>query len=614
MVEPKPLRLKVQKSAPYERHAPAALRPVARVLVDTGVLHLDQPFDYLVSEKLDAQAQPGHLVAISFNGREVQGYILDRQELGDVKQSSLKYIDRVLSARPLLLPEQYQLFLALSHRYAASIWSFISAAIPPRSASAEKGLVEIKPFIPVAAPASTIKEAFTLPLNQNRWQKIVQVVAERVESGQVLFIVPEESDLEVFTALLEPIYGTDLIVQSSARTPSQRYRNYLAIAAGEPTVILATRSGLFSPLRDGSTIIIFEEPSPSHYEKRYPGWNARDVALLRTNHNLIFMGDSWSMELSRLIQLGFVSHTLSQQANSRSYSFAQSRDSHLAVISRNLRKGSVLISLANPSPLVGLACRRCRNRALCECGGVLISKSGNRITCSLCDRTYLPWKCQHCSHPETVSIKKDPASLAESLSRAFPGHRVLLSHASHRLTEIEDTDALVIATIGHEPAGNYEAVILLDGEFLINRPGLRTEESMLAHWLSLIALAKMDGEVFLSLPQSHPVAIAIASEQPDRFLVETLSDRADVQLPPFYRFALVEVENKDLALFTQAAVESAIFSMITPIALDALHTRVILRARVEQSSDFSEFFLSLLRYRSLKGLTSISVRIDPFSF
>ncbi|OSC51558.1 hypothetical protein B5181_39425, partial [Streptomyces sp. 4F] len=33
--------------------------PVARVLVDKGVLHLDRYFDYAVPEELDADAQPG---------------------------------------------------------------------------------------------------------------------------------------------------------------------------------------------------------------------------------------------------------------------------------------------------------------------------------------------------------------------------------------------------------------------------------------------------------------------------------------------------------------------------------------------------------------------------
>ncbi len=40
--------------------------PVARVLVDKGVLHLDRYFDYAVPEELDADAQPGVRVRVRF--------------------------------------------------------------------------------------------------------------------------------------------------------------------------------------------------------------------------------------------------------------------------------------------------------------------------------------------------------------------------------------------------------------------------------------------------------------------------------------------------------------------------------------------------------------------
>lgn len=40
--------------------------PVARVLVDKGVLHLDRYFDYAVPAELDAEAQPGVRVRVRF--------------------------------------------------------------------------------------------------------------------------------------------------------------------------------------------------------------------------------------------------------------------------------------------------------------------------------------------------------------------------------------------------------------------------------------------------------------------------------------------------------------------------------------------------------------------
>ncbi|MYR54778.1 primosome assembly protein PriA, partial [Streptomyces sp. SID625] len=59
--------------------------PVARVLVDKGVLHLDRTFDYAVPAELDADAQPGVRVRVRFGagrhrvreGRREGGGLID---------------------------------------------------------------------------------------------------------------------------------------------------------------------------------------------------------------------------------------------------------------------------------------------------------------------------------------------------------------------------------------------------------------------------------------------------------------------------------------------------------------------------------------------------------
>src|SRR5659263_645516 len=54
------------------------MNPVARVAVDVPLAHLDRPFDYLVPERLAADAVPGCRVRVRFHGRLVDGYVLER--------------------------------------------------------------------------------------------------------------------------------------------------------------------------------------------------------------------------------------------------------------------------------------------------------------------------------------------------------------------------------------------------------------------------------------------------------------------------------------------------------------------------------------------------------
>ena len=56
---------------------------VARVLVDTGLVHLDRPFEYRVPEELAAEAVPGARVKVRFAGQDVDGFVLERAAESD---------------------------------------------------------------------------------------------------------------------------------------------------------------------------------------------------------------------------------------------------------------------------------------------------------------------------------------------------------------------------------------------------------------------------------------------------------------------------------------------------------------------------------------------------
>ena len=78
-----PLQLSLLQGFPASAAAAAgpalaAQLPVARVLIESSLPHLDRPFDYSVPAALDAAAQPGVRVKVKFNGQELAGYLLER--------------------------------------------------------------------------------------------------------------------------------------------------------------------------------------------------------------------------------------------------------------------------------------------------------------------------------------------------------------------------------------------------------------------------------------------------------------------------------------------------------------------------------------------------------
>ena len=115
---------------------PAPDCPVARVAVDIPLAHLDRPFDYLVPERLAAQALPGVRVRVRFAGQLTDGFILERASASE-HQGRLSYLQRVVSAEQVLTPEIAGLARAVADRYAGTLADVLRLAIPQRHAATE---------------------------------------------------------------------------------------------------------------------------------------------------------------------------------------------------------------------------------------------------------------------------------------------------------------------------------------------------------------------------------------------------------------------------------------------------------------------------------------------
>src|SRR5690242_5750280 len=110
---------------------------MARVLPMLSVPHLDREFDYLVSTEQSDDAQPGVRVRVRFHGRLVDAFVLERRSDTD-HVGKLGWLDRVVSAEPVLTPDVRRLVDAVAARYAGTRADVLRLAVPPRHANVEK--------------------------------------------------------------------------------------------------------------------------------------------------------------------------------------------------------------------------------------------------------------------------------------------------------------------------------------------------------------------------------------------------------------------------------------------------------------------------------------------
>lgn len=616
----RPLRLK-REVAPRIQNSAASRLPVARVWVDNSIYHLDSPYDYLIPESLDSEIGVGVRVEVPFNGRAVEAIVLQR--LPESETIKLKFLLKVISPHPVATTETLALIEAVAARWAAHPYDVIRSAIPPRTASVDK-----ESFAPVAMSIRLAKPSRTylqLPPEQSRAQVIATHIKKLSSRGRVLVIVP---DSRLLNQLVELTPQTVAIDSSLDRT--SRYRNFLKALHGAGEIFIGTRSAIFAPVPDLVAIIVIDDGSENQYEKRSPGWNVRDVAILRSQLQRVsidFVGYSPSSEIARLIELKWIDYQSIRRKVSVQ-NFPQSTNELLpgriiSEIRKALTVGPVLFIASRKGYSQAISCARCRNLALCECGGKLFKPSQqSKAECVLCSKVHDPWRCTWCRCETPFLIGRGSSRFAQEIGAAFPGKQITSSEGDHILEKYQLREGIVIATPGSVPesADGYSAVVILEGDSYFLQSDIRAQERARELFFSSAGRLAKDGKILLVLSHDNPIIGAMAGWKPSLLSQRELRERGEVQLPPYVRALSLEAESSEIPQLLRG-LQSArdenrlpISSRILgPIDMKNNQSRILIMAPVSDGEELVRFIHEYQRRRSASKKTLSTLRIDPYS-
>ncbi|NCZ77162.1 MAG: hypothetical protein EBY12_04095, partial [Actinobacteria bacterium] len=370
----------------------ATTDPVASVLVDAPVSHLEALYDYLVPEELSNNAVIGTKVLIEFGNSKTEGLVVARINKSLTTQK-LKPI-LALSSPPEIIPPSMLRHLELVRdRFGGSFWNLIKQSVPPRIIKEESHLQDLpeghldlevtddfqsligRADLGTLKGSEKVRWAITTPLAFDAIKFVSQIAILRASQGQVLLLVPDEKDIRNFKKILLPVFQDYLVEYGSHLPKNVRYRNFLRVKQRKFRLILASRSGGLLPLEKNATVIVYSDLDSSHYELHSPGWNTRDITLLRpTDNSLIFISSSHSLEIQRLVSIGWMESKRYKRAIKHNYRTSDKSDSYIPQLKHAISKGNVLVSVAEKGYANLFLCTRCRNSARCECGGNLASQ------------------------------------------------------------------------------------------------------------------------------------------------------------------------------------------------------------------------------------------------
>lgn len=572
--------------------------PVARVLIESPLPHLDRPFDYAVPVALDQAAQPGVRVKVKFNGQDLSGFLLERVAQSDAGHT-LVPLAKVVSPVPVLTPAVRDLANAVAARYAGTVSDVLRLAVPPRVAKLEKDY-------PGSLDAAEVEDAQPMPgtSGSSAWTAyrtgaaflrhlaaggspraavnplqgygpagwpamIAQAAAAAYASGRgALLVVPDYRDLDRLEQALKDLVPESAVARLTADDgPTPRYRSFLRLLAGTATIAIGTRSAAFAPVRHLGLVACWDDGDDLHIEQRAPYAHAREVLLLRAeqeNTACLLAGHARSTEVQRLVEAGWAVPVATERATVRTTvprvlstadSFEQERDP-LATIARlphaawqaakeGLERGPVLVQVARAGYAPSLVCEACREPARCgNCQGPLALAGTSALPqCRWCSTPAPDWKCSHCGGRRLRKGATGVLRTAEELGRAFPGTTVITSSGDQVKAAVGAGRALVVATVGAEPVaeGGYAAALLLDGDSLLRRETLRAGEDTLRRWFNAAALVRPapDGGLVVVTATETAGTGALLRWDPAGYAQRELSLRVELQLPPAVRIASV---------------------------------------------------------------------------
>jgi primosomal protein N' (replication factor Y) len=444
------------------------------------------------------------------------------------------------------------------------------------------------------------------------------------QQRQVIYLVPEIGLTSQLVDRVRQRFGEQFSISHSALTERQRYDAWDRFRRGDVSIMLGTRSSLFSQSDRLGLIVIDEEHDPSYKQDDGIRYHARDVAIKRAQMldiPIILGSATPSLEsLNNCEREHYFYHQLSQRPTGFPPPGIQLIDSRnlklehgcsaalLRRIEQHLdQKGQVLLYLNRRGFAPVVMCHDCGWQANCvHCDSKLtLHQSLNRLLCHHCGYAQtLPGACSECGNPDIKHYGIGTEQLEQALKKRFPDYPVLRidrdviasrDDLAQRLQTLHQGDpCLLIGTQmiakGHDYPGITMSAIL-DADQALFSAAYRASERLVQTAFQVSGRSgrgDLQGEAYLQTSFSdHPLMQSITHQSYREIAKSITRERKMLGFPPYARVVMFRADAlsldqaidklNEIKQCLRASVEQHRVKCIGPIP--ALMTRRIGRYR-----------------------------------
>ena len=412
----------------------------------------------------------------------------------------------------------------------------------------------------------------------------LQVMYEVLKQGkQVLVLVPEIGLTPQTVARFKSRFHCDVALLHSGLNDSKRLQAWQHAQTGKASIVIGTRSAIYTPLPRLGLIILDEEHDLSYKQQEGFRYHARDVALYRghlqqcpvilgsatpsiDSYHLVESGKLHLLELNQRAGVASLPrmHMIDLKVAKKQHGISQIL---IEQIRQTLeRKEQVLIFLNRRGYAPVLICESCgwqANCPHCDAHFTVHSQPYHYLHCHHCGTIQrLPEHCPECQQHTLKSLGAGTAKVEEHLNELFPHHDVIRVDRDStsrvgswqkiydRIQQNKPTILLgtqMLAKGHHFPHVTLVAILDIDAGLLsvdIRAPE-RTAQ-LIVQVAGRAGRGEHKGNVYLqSLRPDHPMLTTLIEHDYRTVAKQMLAERKIALLPPYRYAALVRVESKD---------------------------------------------------------------------
>jgi primosomal protein N' (replication factor Y) (superfamily II helicase) len=412
-----------------------------------------------------------------------------------------------------------------------------------------------------------------------------------------LLLVPEIALTPAVAGQFHHRFGERVAILHSAFQDAERAQEWRRIRAGQASVVVATRSGVFAPVQNLGLIIVDEEHDQSYKQQETPRYHGRDVAVVRARNEgaVIVLGSAtpslesrYNAERGKYTRLELPARIERRPMPAVTVidmrrEFLESRKQAtfsralLDAVSERLDNGEQTMLLLNRRGFSSIvACRACGERLQCVNCSVTLTyhRRDRRMLCHYCNYAIaVPDHCPQCSSDYLQFIGVGSERVEQELGAAFPRARIArldrdTVSGKHDYETIlagfreQRFDILVgtqMIAKGHD-IPNVTLVGIVNADVGLGLPDFRAAErtfQLLTQAAGRAGRGETPGIVLIQTINPDHYAIQCAAEQDyEKFYRKEIEFRRLMYYPPFGSLASVVVRsaNEEDALARSAAL------------------------------------------------------------